>query len=106
MMLKPPFERGAPVLQAEADSLREDLSTFEDEFSLPIDQRPEENLRTDGLESATVDTQISSTNVGYRMLQRMGWSAGQGLGRDAQGTDWAKPLPQTNPAQHMIGTIV
>lgn len=73
------------MLQAEADSLLEDVSTLEDEFSLPIGQRPEENLRTDGLEIMTLDTQISSTNVGYRMLQKMGWSAGQGLGRDAQG---------------------
>ncbi|GAQ80259.1 hypothetical protein KFL_000500110 [Klebsormidium nitens] len=71
--------------EAEADSLREDSLASNDEFSLPIGQRPEENLRTDGLEIATLDTQISSTNVGYRMLQKMGWSAGQGLGRNAQG---------------------
>jgi hypothetical protein len=36
------------------------------------------------LEQATLDTQLSSSNVGFRLLQKMGWK-GKGLGKDEQG---------------------
>ncbi|KAJ7548589.1 hypothetical protein O6H91_07G018300 [Diphasiastrum complanatum] len=67
--------------QAYEDSLAEDLGQ---EFLLPISHRPTENLDTDNLEQASVDTQLSSSNVGFRLLQRMGWK-GKGLGKDEQG---------------------
>lgn len=35
--------------------------------------------------SATPAMPISSSNVGSRLLQKMGWSEGQGLGRKNQG---------------------
>lgn len=36
--------------------------------------------------TVTMDMHISESNVGYRMLQKMGWKAGQGLGASSQGT--------------------
>jgi hypothetical protein len=55
-----------------------------EEFQLPISHRPVENLDTSHLEQATLDTQLSSSNVGFRLLQKMGWK-GKGLGKDEQG---------------------
>ena len=55
------------------------------EFRLPIDHRPQQSLRTDGIEIATMDTPIPESNKGYRLLAKMGWSAGKGLGRNESG---------------------
>ncbi|ERN02046.1 hypothetical protein AMTR_s00045p00127020 [Amborella trichopoda] len=63
------------------ESLVEDLG---DDFYLPINHRPTENLDTDNLEQATLDTQLTSSNLGFRLLQKMGWK-GKGLGKDEQG---------------------
>jgi hypothetical protein len=41
-------------------------------------------LDTSHLEQATLDTQLPSSNVGFRLLQKMGWK-GKGLGKDEQG---------------------
>eukprot|EP00884_Botryococcus_braunii_P020422 jgi/Botrbrau1/7063/Bobra.0165s0086.1 len=57
----------------------------EDNWSLPIGTRIEESLDRTGLEMASLDQHISSDNVGFRMLQRMGWSEGKGLGRKEDG---------------------
>ncbi|KAH7436473.1 hypothetical protein KP509_05G021500 [Ceratopteris richardii] len=62
-------------------SLIEDLG---DDFQLPITHRPTENLDVDNMEQASEDTQIASSNVGFRLLQKMGWK-GKGLGKDEQG---------------------
>eukprot|EP00249_Psilotum_nudum_P023596 c28934_g1_i2 orf=545-1456(-) len=67
--------------EAYAESLTEDLG---ESFQLPITHRPTENLDTDNLEQSTVDTQIAASNVGFRLLQKMGWK-GKGLGKDEQG---------------------
>lgn len=68
-------------MQAYEDSLSEDLG---EEFKLPISHRPVENLNTEFLEQASLDTSLSSSNVGFRLLQKMGWK-GKGLGKDEQG---------------------
>ena len=46
--------------------------------------RMEENVDLGSTHCASVDTAIPPTNVGYQLLQRMGWRGG-GLGREQQG---------------------
>ncbi|GAV91756.1 G-patch domain-containing protein [Cephalotus follicularis] len=65
----------------EQDSLIEDLAV---DFCLPINQRPTENLDLDNVEQASLDTKLTSSNIGFRLLQKMGWK-GKGLGKDEQG---------------------
>ncbi|XVF05884.1 hypothetical protein REPUB_Repub06bG0000500 [Reevesia pubescens] len=67
--------------QAYQDSLIEDLA---EDFRLPINHKPTENVDLDNVEQATLDTRLNSSNVGFRLLQKMGWK-GKGLGRDEQG---------------------
>ncbi|GMY22165.1 G patch domain-containing protein 8 isoform X1 [Fagus crenata] len=67
--------------QANQDSLIEDLA---DDFRLPINQKPTENVDLDNVEQASLDTQLTSSNIGFRLLQKMGWK-GKGLGKDEQG---------------------
>lgn len=57
----------------------------EDNWCLPIGTRIQENLDRSELQMASLDRQIGSDNVGFRMLQRMGWSEGKGLGRNEDG---------------------
>jgi len=35
--------------------------------------------------------EIPDENVGYRLLQKMGWSKGKGLGRNGNGTCFSIP---------------
>jgi hypothetical protein len=39
----------------------------------------------DGAAVASVSTAIGSGNKGYQLLQKMGWAAGKGLGRNEDG---------------------
>lgn len=55
-----------------------------DDFRLPINHRPTENVDLDNVEQASLDTQLTSSNIGFRLLQKMGWK-GKGLGKDEQG---------------------
>ncbi|KAH7571242.1 hypothetical protein ACOSP7_013627 [Xanthoceras sorbifolium] len=67
--------------QAHQDSVLEDLA---EEFRLPIHQKPTENIDLDNVEQASLDTRLTSSNIGFRLLQKMGWK-GKGLGKDEQG---------------------
>lgn len=53
------------------------------QWQLPINHRVEDGLDTDA-RLADANTALSEENVGFKMLQRMGWK-GKGLGRAEQG---------------------
>jgi len=36
-------------------------------------------------ERSSMDCPISSSNIGYKLLQKMGWTEGKGLGPELQG---------------------
>uniref|UniRef100_A0A061RQK4 G patch domain-containing protein 8-like n=1 Tax=Tetraselmis sp. GSL018 TaxID=582737 RepID=A0A061RQK4_9CHLO len=50
-----------------------------------MDHEPTQALNTDGISIASLDTPIPDTNIGYRMLQKLGWTEGRGLGREESG---------------------
>jgi hypothetical protein len=69
-------------------STQQDLDFDDDddgEFSLPIDHRPSNNLNTEDLQQTSMDTPIGASNVGYKLLKKMGWKDQTGLGRDGAG---------------------
>ena len=39
----------------------------------------------DDIQMSTMDTALAPTNKGYKLLMKMGWAAGSGLGRDGKG---------------------
>lgn len=51
---------------------------------MPINQRIEDSLDTEGLVMASTDAAIPQENLGFQMLQKMGWK-GQGLGSNEDG---------------------
>ncbi|KAK4424486.1 hypothetical protein Salat_1642000 [Sesamum alatum] len=60
------------------------LEDLAEDFRLPIDHRVTENVDLDNVEQASLDTQLPSSNIGFKLLQKMGWK-GKGLGKDEQG---------------------
>ncbi|XP_062158500.1 uncharacterized protein LOC133865977 [Alnus glutinosa] len=63
------------------DTLIDDLA---EDFRLPINHKPTENVDLDNVEQASLDTQLTPSNIGFRLLQKMGWK-GKGLGKNEQG---------------------
>ncbi|KAI8531817.1 hypothetical protein RHMOL_Rhmol11G0165600 [Rhododendron molle] len=74
-------DKGRQKSEAYDETVLEDL---DDDFRLPISHRPTENVDLDNVEQASLDTKLTSSNVGFRLLQKMGWK-GKGLGKDEQG---------------------
>ncbi|KAF9365717.1 G patch domain-containing protein 8 [Mortierella sp. NVP85] len=52
------------------------------------------------IEAANMDTHIPESNIGYRLLLKMGWKAGTGLGQNATGR--TAPIPIENK-QDVLG---
>ncbi|KAA8545315.1 hypothetical protein F0562_020099 [Nyssa sinensis] len=74
-------KRHQKMEEAHEDPIIEDLA---EDFRLPINHKPTENVDLDNVEQASLETQLTSSNVGFRLLQKMGWK-GKGLGKDEQG---------------------
>ncbi|KAL3651427.1 hypothetical protein CASFOL_004429 [Castilleja foliolosa] len=75
------YKRQQKSEEAYEATVLEDLA---EDFRLPINHRITENVDLDNVEQASLDTQLTSSNVGFRLLQKMGWK-GKGLGKDEQG---------------------
>ncbi|XWS64401.1 hypothetical protein CRYUN_Cryun05aG0001400 [Craigia yunnanensis] len=99
--------------QAYQDFLIEDLV---EDFRLPINHKPTENVDLDNVEQATLDTRMNSSNVGFRLLQKMGWK-GKGLGKDEQGLSCGNSLSgkskgkaaynkRSSPNPRKVGSLV
>ncbi len=72
----------SPLLKKEEeDSVLDD----DNPWSLPINHQITQSLDTTGLIQASLDTAIPETNVGYKLLQKMGWKSGTGLGKNGTG---------------------
>ncbi|KAL6513236.1 hypothetical protein OROGR_020722 [Orobanche gracilis] len=67
------------------------LQDLAEGFRIPNDHRVAENVDLDNVEQASLDTQLTSSNVGFRLLQKMGWK-GKGLGKDEQGKCIIEPI--------------
>ncbi|KAJ8658449.1 hypothetical protein O0I10_005802 [Lichtheimia ornata] len=63
----------------------EDVIDDEDEFSLPRNAEITGYIDYDKTHHVSMETHIPESNVGYRLLQKMGWREGQGLGSTGQG---------------------
>ncbi|KAL8114964.1 uncharacterized protein LOC141667787 [Apium graveolens] len=77
------MREGRQPISEEADETSV-LEGLAEDFRLPINHRPTENVDLDNVEQASLDTQLTSSNVGFRLLQKMGWK-GKGLGKNEQG---------------------
>ncbi|CAH2042318.1 unnamed protein product, partial [Iphiclides podalirius] len=54
-------------------------------------------------QSSDIDTFIASENKGFKLLEKMGWSKGEGLGKDSQGDKEPIPLV-SNEGKSGLGT--
>lgn len=68
---------------------KEEEDSLDDESEsvrrIPINQPPTGYLNTEDLVQSSMDTAISSDNIGYKLLQKMGWTSGSALGRNGTG---------------------
>lgn len=62
-----------------------DFASDHEDFSLPRNYQPSGYVDTENMEQTNMDTHLPETNIGYRLMLKMGWAAGEGLGSDRQG---------------------
>ncbi|KAI9308186.1 hypothetical protein BJ944DRAFT_260741 [Cunninghamella echinulata] len=58
---------------------------MDEEFSLPRFEEPKGYIDFESTEQTSMDNFLPKTNIGYRLLQKMGWKYGEGLGSSGQG---------------------
>mmetsp|Transcript_11243 Transcript_11243/g.15542 ORF Transcript_11243/g.15542 Transcript_11243/m.15542 type:complete len:368 (+) Transcript_11243:75-1178(+) len=71
--------------QKQRSKLENKSEDEEFDWRLPINQPITENLNTDGMEVVTMDKPISQSNIGYKLLQKMGWKENTAIGRSGDG---------------------
>jgi hypothetical protein len=54
-------------------------------FSLPRFSQPSGYIDYETTTLVSMETHLPETNIGYKLLQKMGWTAGKGLGPQLQG---------------------
>jgi hypothetical protein len=59
-----------------------------------------EHMRGIDQEIVTLETKIRDTNIGYAMLQKLGWKDGEGLGARGQGKRTNNDLNEKMPIDH------
>ncbi|EFN56546.1 hypothetical protein CHLNCDRAFT_144195 [Chlorella variabilis] len=73
------------TLRQRQDEMIELAAADGSDFKLPMARWIDENVDLEDTECASIEQAIPASNVGYRLLQRMGWRPGGGLGREQQG---------------------
>lgn len=58
------------------------MDDLNEEYDMVSFKKKEENYND--YERSSMDCPISSSNIGYKLLQKMGWSEGKGLGPELQ----------------------
>lgn len=74
----------------EIDELAELANLDDDDFRLPMDHRIEDGMDWSATQRISLAEPLPAHNLGYRLLERMGWRGG-GLGARGQGR--AEPIP-------------
>lgn len=71
------------------DKTPSDNAHDKDHLDEPIEhgrfQQPTGYLDTHAVEQSSMDKHLSENNIGYKLMLKMGWSKGKGLGRDGEG---------------------
>ncbi|SAL95924.1 hypothetical protein [Absidia glauca] len=64
---------------------RNDTSDDDEDFTMSRHEQPKGYVDFDRVDQTSMETHLPSNNVGYRLLQKMGWKEGSGLGRLGEG---------------------
>ncbi|CAI2168938.1 3632_t:CDS:2 [Funneliformis geosporum] len=73
-------ENQTETIEDDNEDLFDDIS-----FSLPRGHVPQSYLDLSNTEIASMDEHLPESNIGYKLLLKMGWKVGQGLGSLQQG---------------------